>query len=92
MVGIKKDMEDKDVGGGIEGDDLGFELVTEGGLDGEEASDGEVVRVVVGGGGGGVRGHIDDLLSFLLPGVVAGRCGRSDNVDLGPNPRDVGPI
>ncbi|KAI6685854.1 hypothetical protein NL676_031767 [Syzygium grande] len=57
-------MEDEDVGGGVEGDDLRFELVAEGGPDGEEASDREVVGA--GGGGGGVRGHVDDLRSLLL--------------------------
>lgn len=65
-------MKDEDVGVAVKGDDLGFELVAQSGLDGEQTTYGEVLCVVVGGGGSGGGGGatIHGHLVFLRFGLV----------------------
>ena len=63
-------MKDEDVGVAVKGDDLGFELVAQSGLDGEQATYGEVLCVVVGCGGGGcatIHGHLVTAAHSSLP-------------------------
>lgn len=63
-------MKDEDVGVAVKGDDLGLELVAQSGLDGEQATYGEVLCVVVGCGGGGgvtIHGHLVTAAHSSLP-------------------------
>ena len=63
-------MKDEDVGVAVKGDDLGFELVAQSGLDGEQATYGEVLCVVVGGGGGRgvtIHGHLVTAAHSSMP-------------------------
>ena len=56
-------MKDEDVGVAVKGDDLGIKLVAQGGLDGEQTTYGEVLRVV---GGGDATIHGLWLLLLIL--------------------------
>ena len=63
-------MKDEDVGVAVKGDDLGLELVAQSGLDGEQATYGDVLCVVVGCGGGGgvtIHGHLVTAAHSSLP-------------------------
>ncbi|KAB2605808.1 hypothetical protein D8674_005525 [Pyrus ussuriensis x Pyrus communis] len=70
-------LNDDDVGGAIEGDDLALELVTERGLDGDEAPDSQLLRVAA------IHGHA--LFFPKLDLVVTRRLGvwRSETVLFG---------